>query len=221
MTNVVADLRRIAFFTSVSEGTLRRIASVARAMPFAPAELIIVEGEPCVAAYFLSPGQVRVLRLSPSGRQQVLVRLGLGEAFNTVPAFQSTGFNHATVQAVTSGLLYSIAVQDLRQIAAACPEVALALFGDFAEKLDHLTDLVEDAALRTVLARLARFLLEQADHSGAMRHWTQDEIAAQLGTVRDMVGRTLRSLADAGLLRLDLQRIVLPDRPGLAAETES
>jgi CRP-like cAMP-binding protein len=97
------------------------------------------------------------------------------------------------------------------------PELALALLQDFAERLDHLTNLVEDLALRTVRGRLARFLLEHAK-DGVARHWTQDGIATHLGTVRDMVGRTLRAFADAGLVRMDRQRIVLLDREGLEAE---
>lgn len=94
----------------------------------------------------------------------------------------------------------------------------MAILEDFAEKLDHLTDLVEDLALRTVRGRLARFLLEQADERGTTTRWTQDDIAARIGTVRDMVGRTLRSFVDAGLIRRDRQRIVLLDREGLEQE---
>jgi CRP/FNR family transcriptional regulator len=71
-----------------------------------------------------------------------------------------------------------------------------------------------------VRGRLARFLLEQAEAGAVTRRWTQEEIAAYLGTVRDMVGRTLRAFADAGLVRLERQRIVLLDREGLEAEAE-
>ena len=220
MVRAVADLRTISLFAALSDEALARVAQLASARPFAPGELLILEGEPCREAYFLAAGRIRVLRLSPSGRQQVLVQLGAGEAFNTVPAFQERGLNHATVEAITSGLLYSVSVGDLRQLVAACPEMALALLGDFANKLDHLTNLVEDLALRTVRGRLARFLLEQAGDTGVTRRWTQDEIAAQLGTVRDMVGRTLRSFADAGLVRRDRDRIVLLQRAGLRAEAE-
>jgi CRP/FNR family transcriptional regulator len=67
---------------------------------------------------------------------------------------------------------------------------------------------------------MARFLLRHVGESGEARRWTQDEIAAHLGTVRDVVGRTLRTFADAGLVRMDRQRIVLLDRDGLEEETQ-
>jgi CRP/FNR family transcriptional regulator len=78
---------------------------------------------------------------------------------------------------------------------------------------------VEDLSLRSVRGRLARFLLERAEEGEVEREWTQDEIAARLGTVRDVVGRNLRALADAGLIEIRRQRIVLLDREGLEAET--
>jgi CRP-like cAMP-binding protein len=101
-----------------------------------------------------------------------------------------------------------------------CPELALAILQDFAVRLDHLTNLVEDLSLRTVRGRLARFLLEHADEDQVTRHWTQEEVAARLGTVRDMVGRTLRAFVVAGLVRMNRQRIVLLDREGLEAEAQ-
>ena len=212
------QLRRISLFADLSDVALSRLADVVHSRPFAPGELIILENEPCQAAYFVSAGQVRVVRLSPSGREQVQVALGAGEAFNTVPVFQPRGANHATVEGVTSGLLYVISSEDFRRLVGECPDLASALLRDFAGRLDHLTNLVEDLALRTVRGRLARFLLSQAEGGHVERRWTQDEMAARLGTVRDMIGRTLRSFADAGVVRLDRQRIVLLDRQGLEDE---
>jgi CRP/FNR family transcriptional regulator len=51
-----------------------------------------------------------------------------------------------------------------------------------------------------------------------IHRWTQEEIAAQIGTVREVVARTLRAFADAGLLRMEQHRIFLLDRAGLEAE---
>jgi CRP-like cAMP-binding protein len=148
----------------------------------------------------------------------VLSQLGPGRSFNTVPLFQPQGVNHATAQAVDTAVLYAIPKEDLLRLVTTSPDLALALLRDFADRLDHLTDLVEDLSLRTVRGRLARFLLQQAETGTVTRHWTQAEMAARLGTVREMIGRTLRSFADAGLIRFDRQRIELLDREGLEAE---
>ena len=211
-------LRRIPLFSSLSDDALARLARVVYARAAAPGETIIFEGDPCEAAYFIAEGQVRVFRLSRSGREQVLARLGPGQTFNTVPPFQPDGINHATVEALTPVTLYVILSDDFRRLVGECADLALVVLGDFADRLDHLTDLVEDLSLHTVRGRLARFLLEHADADDVSGRWTQEEIAAHLGTVRDMVGRTLRAFADAELVRMERQRILLLDREGLETE---
>lgn len=211
-------LRRIALFADLPEETLLRVARVAIYRNYAPEETVILEGAPCRAAYFVAEGHVRILRTSPDGREQVLAQLGPARSFNTVPPFQPRPTNHATAQAVDHAVLFAIATEDFCQLVTTCPNLARALLQDFADRLDHLTDLVEDLSLRTVRGRLARFLLEQAEADAITRQWTQAEIAAQLGTVREMIGRTLRSFADADLISMDRQRIELLDRERLEAE---
>jgi len=220
METTVQALRRTSLFAGLSGETLARVANVAIRRTHAPGETIIFEGDPCQAAYFVAEGQVRVYRLSPAGREQVLVRLGPGQAFNTVPPFKPHGVNHATVEPLTPVTLYVIAGDDFRRLVGECPELALAILQDFAGRLDHLTNLVEDLSLRTVRGRLAHFLLEQAETDAVTQRWTQEEIAAHLGTVRDMVGRTLRAFTAAGMVRMERQRIMLLDREGLEAEAQ-
>lgn len=218
MEATVQPLRHITLFSELSDQALTSVAAVASRRAYAPGETIIVEGLPCEAAYFVAEGSVRVSRTSPEGREQVLVRLGPGKSFNTVPLFRPEGANHATVQAVDEAVLYAIPGEAFRRLVRDIPALALALLQDFARRMDHLTDLVEDLSLRTVRGRLARFLLEQAEEGEVTQRWTQAEIAARLGTVREMIGRTLRAFADAGLIRMDRQRIELLDRAGLEAE---
>ncbi len=82
-----------------------------------------------------------------------------------------------------------------------------------------MSDTVEDLALHTVRARLARFLLSRKSNGAhPAQHWTQEEIAAHIGTVRDVVGRTLRSFAQQDLIRRERGRLVVIDRPGLEHE---
>jgi CRP-like cAMP-binding protein len=108
METAAQALRCIPLFAGLSDDALARVASVTIRRTYAPGKTVIFESDPCRAAYFIAEGQVCVYRLSPSGREQVLVRLGPGQTFNTVPPFQSHGVNHATVKALTSVTLYAI-----------------------------------------------------------------------------------------------------------------
>ncbi len=224
----IQALQRVPLFCALPERVLRRLAEMVVRRTFEPGEMVILEGEPCREVFFVAEGEVRVVRTAADGREQVLARLGPGGALNTVPPFLPRRVNHATVQALTPAVLYTVAVPDFLRLVDECPELARVLLVDFARRLDRLSRLVEDLSLRTVRGRLARFLLEHAEgdkegEAGAttvVRRWTQEEIAAQIGTVREVVGRTLRAFADAGLLKIEGHRIILLDREGLEAEAE-
>jgi len=81
----------------------------------------------------------------------------------------------------------------------------------------HLIRMVEDLSLRSVEVRLTRFLLEQAEGEAVRRRrWaTQAEMAAQLGTVPDVVNRALRKLVEEGLIRVERRQIHILDQDGL------
>lgn len=214
------SLRDIQLFADLTDSALNCIAEVVIQRTYATDTLIALEGDPCDAAYFVVSGEVQIYRMSPQGRHQVLVRLGPGQAFNTVPLFQPNGTNRASATALSDVTLYAVRRNDFLRVIRTCPELSMVVLRDFASRLTHLTDLVEDLSLRSVRGRLARFLLQQADGEHITRRWTQDDIAAHLGTVRDMVGRSLRAMVDAGWLRMERGRIVLVDRKALEEEVE-
>lgn len=215
------DLRTIPLLSGLSERTLLQLRSVALRRTYAPGALILLGGDPCVAVFFIVSGQARIYRLSAQGRQQVLATLGPGQSFNTAPPFVPEASSPASVEAIGETTVLTLRKEDFLSLVRTCPDLSWAILEDFASRLLHLTDLVEDLALRSVRGRLARFLLEQADGLHVNRQWTQDEMAVHLGTVRDVVGRALRGLVDAGLLRIERGRIVLLDRKGLEVEADS
>jgi CRP-like cAMP-binding protein len=228
----VQRLQAVALFAELDTSTLERIATAATVRRYEVDEHITIEGEPCEAGYFILEGSVRVYRVSPEGRQQVLATLGPGQAFNTVPLFLPEGTNAAHTVALAPTTACVLPKQDFLILVANCGDLAKVVIQDFAERLVHLTDLVAGLSLYSVQQRLARFLLDTAPGNrvrlsglparqramGAHpegRRWTQQEIAVHLGTVRDVVGRELRALENAGAIRLERGRIVLLDRATL------
>jgi CRP/FNR family transcriptional regulator len=128
--------------------------------------------------------------------------------------------------AATDSLLWIVARADIRRLAHAHPELAWALIESIARRTRRLVAMVEDLALRSVKARLAKLLLAEAERSAGQveinrdQMVTQAEMAARLGTVREMIGRALRELADEGLIVFDRHRIVILDRARLAELAE-
>jgi len=217
MAITVEVLSQLPFFARLGDDALLEIAPYIHERTFSPGQMIVSEGEPCQAVYFVAQGVVRLYRLSLEGREQVLAYLGPGESFNLVPVLDGRP-NLTTVDALTEVTLYTISCQRFHQIVRDRHEVALAVLERMAARVRRLIDMVEGLALHTVRTRLARFLLAQVEGTRHPKHWTQEEIAAHIGTVRDVVGRTLRAFADDGLIRRERGRIVVVDREGLERE---
>lgn len=225
MAVTVQTLSKLAFFSGLGNDALLEIGPHIHERSFSPGQVVILEGDPCRAVYFVARGLVRTRRLSLDGREQVLAYHGSGEPLNLVPALDG-GPALATVDAVMDTTLYTIPCERFWWITRHHHEVAQAVLKHLATEVRRLSDMVEDLALYTVRTRLARFLLahasaergEVAEGTQPPRRWTQEEIAAQIGTVREMVGRTLRAYAAAGLIRRQRGRIVVVDREGLERE---
>jgi CRP/FNR family cyclic AMP-dependent transcriptional regulator len=215
VTVIAETLRKWPFFSELGEDELAKVASCIYDRTFHRGEVILLEGEAPRAVYFIVHGQVRIYRLSSEGREQVLKRLGPGGAFNLVPVLGG-GPNPSSAIAWTDVTVYAIERGHFLQMVREHPALAVAVLADFAAKLRHMTALVEDLSLRTVGARLAKLLLTQAaEEEAAPRRMTQQEMAAQLGTVREVVGRALAELEREGLIRMERHRIVIVDRAGL------
>ena len=221
MVEKLDSLRKMALLANLTDATLEQLAQSLIRRKFTPQEIILFEGDACEAVYWVASGAVRIYRLSPDGREQVLIQLEKGQSFNTVPPLRPEGTNQASARTLMDTELYVLLKADYLRLIRTYPDLSYAVLEDFAGRLDHLTNLVENLALHSVRGRLARFLLDQAEDQGEItQSWTQDEIAAHLGTVRDMVGRALRSFIDGGLVRKERNRLVLIDRDTLESEAE-
>jgi len=178
------------------------------------------EGEQLEAVYVILQGYVKVFRLSDEGREQVLAVLKEGDFINAVPALRLQSTNHAYASALNQVVLGKIGMEDFFIAVQEFSDFALFQMRDLAEKLDHATNLVADLSLHSTRQRLIRFLLSNNTPPATVLGWTQEDIAAQIGTVRDVVSRLLGLFAREGLIRIERQRIILLDEQRLRSELE-
>jgi CRP/FNR family cyclic AMP-dependent transcriptional regulator len=199
------------FFRGLDTRSLQEVSASLQPVRFERGALILLEGESGSGVYFVRSGYAKVFRTSEEGRVQTLSMLGPGQQFNEVPALDS-GPNPASVEAMTDIEGYFLSRADFLRIVERYPQVSLAILQSLAGRLRQLVDLASDLSLRTVPQRLAKLLLEQAQVAGRL---TQHEMAARLGTVREVVGRALKTLTDEGVIRVDGNRVVILDRESL------
>jgi len=164
--------------------------------------------------FIVYQGQVRVYKLSAEGREQVLRSFKDGQSFNEVAVFDG-GPNPAHADATTPSTVWIIPRSLIFELVRTRPETAIAIIQNLGSQLRHLVGLVEDLSLRHISARLIRLLLETDAGGPDAPKLTQQEMAAQLGTVREMVARALKQLESRGLIESKGGRIVIVDRQTL------
>lgn len=217
-----AEIGRLEPFAGLGAMALDELAAAIVRLTRAQGELIFQAGEPSPGLFIVREGRVKIMREAASGREQVLHVVEAGQHFNLVPAFDG-GPCPASAVAMSDIELLLLPTERLRAATMRHPDLAMALLAESGARLRHLVGLVDDLALHTVQGRLARLLLEQAAAAerGAMpAPLTQAEMAARLGTVREMVGRTLKTFEQLGLIGLSRGAISITDRAGLEQQAE-
>jgi CRP/FNR family transcriptional regulator len=210
-------LETFEFLRGLDENSLRRLAGSA-AWKVYPADAVIFwEGDIETNLFYLQYGWLKVIKTSPDGRTQILRFLGPGEIFNEIGVFAKHA-NPASAMALEEAGIWLLPGQALVDIVVTHPHTALQILENLAVRITSLVSMTADLSLRSVEARLAKLLLDQAREDRIPRQqWlTLTEMAAYLGTVPDVLSRTLRELARAGLIEIDKQQIHILDRSRLA-----
>jgi len=197
------------------------LAAIAQAIHYDEGQTIFVEGEPATALYFIEQGWVKSTRISSQGREQAMLCLGAGEVFGETAVVTHTSYP-CTAVALESLDLWRVAADDLLGLIQQYSELGIAVIQLMGERVRYYVDLVDDLSLCSVEARLARTLFRNAQfiHGKWMvprRTWsTFDEMAVRLGTVRDVLSRSLRSLENEGIIQVNRQEIVILEPENLA-----
>ncbi len=215
MTVQTEFLKSLPHFSGLSESEIDSISKYVFEKKAERNEILLFEGEPAEALYFLVEGAVKIFKTSADGKEQIFHIIRPGESFNDVPVFTG-GTNLISAEAMGAVLLNVISKNDVELILREYPQVAFNVIRVLSIRVQELVSLVEDFSFRRVTARVAKMLLEYAgDGAGDRPRLTQQEMAAMIGTAREMVGRSLKSLEDGGTIRMDRNRIIISDQKAL------
>ncbi|MBI2219074.1 MAG: Crp/Fnr family transcriptional regulator [Candidatus Rokubacteria bacterium] len=218
----VKVLQRVRYFASLSEAELRELAGCCASRQLGAGEILFEEGQSCSGLFIVSEGKVEVRQVSPRGREQVFHTEGPGATLGEGPLFDRGGFI-ATAVAIEPTRVLGLPRADLLDLCRRRPAVALAILEALARRLRGFAEIVADLAFRPVTERLARHLEAAAGvhpvAPGAVvaLALTHTQLAARLGTVRELVARALARLEETGVIRRERGRVVIRDPARLAA----
>ena len=211
-------LRSNQYFDDLPDEVLKDIMSHTQLREYDRGDVLFWEGDPCSGLHIIESGSVKLYRISPQGRHYIISVLTEGAMCNEVPAFDG-GTNPVNVEALELSRMWVVEANMLRRLVKSNPEFALKILNKFGQNLRNLVRKVSEMAFYQVTNRLARLITELPIEE-SRPHWTQEQLAARLGTVREVVARSLKELEKSGAIRIEDRRIQIADQDVLQQWTQ-
>ena len=185
-----------------------------RLVHYTRGEVILWQDETGKGLYILRRGSVKLFKLSPHGREMIVNIFNEGETFNEVPVFDGEG-NPVNVAALEECSIWQIEADVICRALVAHPEMCQAVVLNLSKNLRRMVHVIEELSFLQVTNRLARLISQLSEEQLAGEtgtRLTQQELAARLGTVREVVARSLRELERCGALRVNQRQILILNR---------
>jgi len=220
-------LRRVQIFNGLTATELQFLAERAVPRKYSKGELLFTEGEPCTGLFVIESGRVRIFKSSPNGREQILAVEGPGSSIAELPLFDGGNYPASTA-AMEDARIYFISKQDFHSLCLVHPQVPLKVLKVVGARLRKLVGIIEELSFTTVRSRLISVLVRLAKAGKKTPAGVQiqlppsnQELAAEIGTVRELVSRNLSRLQAEDLIQMDGKAVTIPDLKRLQAELES
>lgn len=215
---IQAILHSVPYFSDLSAEQLEQVAQITQITTYAKGEVIFHQGEPAAGLYGVISGRVKAVRYSAEGKEYIVRFFVPTETFNEVGALDG-GVNPATAIAAEESSVFLLPTAQLRPLLEGNSAMDTRIMAAMAQKLRFAMRQVEQLSMLDVKERLARFLGDQWRSGHQECRMSQEEMAAMLGTVRQVLGRALAELQAQGAVDVGRGRIrilkpdlLLPDK---------
>ncbi len=201
MADPTPVLKRHPYFASLPPEILEAIRRRVVTRTYSRGALIYAEGDPSRGLYLVGRGSVRIFKSSEEGKEQDLHRIGAGQSFSDAAAFDG-GPTVANAEAMEPTVILLVPRQALEELMLQYPEIGLSVTRVLAARVRELSALAGALSLRHVASRIAGVLLRLPARDGLVALPPRHELAAMVGTVREVATRALRHLQRSGAVRL-------------------
>ncbi len=214
------DVSKIPMFDGLSAEVIEGVRSASVVVRFARNAVIALEGQEAPPVYFVLKGLVHGYRTGVDGRAQTLARLHPGDPFYLPCVLGQDRRAPVSARAMRPSSLLRISCEEMRELLRLHPSLALAAVTELSNKMSHFVRLAGDLGVLCVRARLARLLLELAEGCDPPTfHGTQEDLAAAVGSVREVVSRHLHELSEMGMVRVARNQVQIVNIHRLRHET--
>lgn len=212
-------LKKTPLFSALTESELEALATRTSIRTCTSSEMLFFEGDACSGLYIVAKGHVRIFKTSANGREQVLAIESQGGSVAELPIFDGGPYPASAATVEASELLF-ISRKDFHSLCQEHPDVALKVLRVVGARLRRLVNIIEELSFTTVRQRLISWILRQAQTEGAtlILSGGHQELAAHIGTVRELVSRNLARLQAQGFIALNGRELTVIDKSGLEVE---
>ena len=218
----VAALQRTHLFGELDFTDLEALAQRAVERRLERGEMLFMAGETAKGLYVVVEGSVRAYRVNGDGREQVMHVERSGATLAEVPVFDEGPYPSSAAAEEDSFVLF-LPREGVLRLCLERPSIALAALRLLARRMRNCAALVERLSLRDVDRRVAQLILEEAGDYGSRTGntivfqlaLTHAQIAARVGSVREVVSRAMARLQQGGLISLDGRQVMVPDEEAL------
>jgi CRP/FNR family transcriptional regulator len=225
-------LQTTLVFQGLSPSQLVPLLKIAQLQSFSKGELIFKQGSEATGFFVVKTGRVKVFKVSPTGKEQILNIFEAGENFAEVAALDGKPFPASAATLEPTELIFFPRLASL-DLLHQHPDIAINMLISLSQHLRHLAGVIEDLSFKDVPQRLATYLLNLS-HSCSEQtgdrptptnvvtlNLTKSQLAAQLGTISATLSRAFYRLSREGLIAVNGSQIELLDRDRLQSLSQS
>ncbi len=223
MTTLLDIISITPLFNGLPPPQLAEMQEMAVLKTYNKHQIIFSEGDTGDGFYIVASGKVKISKIAPDGKEQILHIFGSGEPFGEVPVFSGSPFP-ATAEALQDSRLLFFARREFMARITRNPDLALNMLAVLARRLRSFVHQIENLSLKEVPARLSSYLLllarEQQTPHAVQLDISKGHLASLLGTVPETLSRILARMSSAGLIEVDGSHIRLLNHDELTALAE-
>jgi CRP/FNR family transcriptional regulator len=218
MREILSAIAAVPAFSGLAEHELIKIKEIAVEKTSSKGAVIFSEGDKATGFFVVVAGQIKIYKLSPEGKEQILHIFGPGEPVGEVPVFTGRNFP-ANAQAISSSHLLFFPRAAFLDLISRNPSLSLNMLAVLSKRLRQFTVQIENLSLKEVPGRLASYLIvladEQVDADEVTLPISKGQLASLLGTIPETLSRIFNKMGTRGLIMVNGRRIRILDRSGL------
>lgn len=213
--DLITSISAVPLFGGLARDQHEALSGIAVDQVFKRGRTIFSEDEEATGFYVVISGRVKIFKLSPDGKEQILHIVGPGESFGEVAVFAGQRFP-AHSETIEESRIFFFPRSDFIDLIKRNPLLAMNMLAVLSQRLRRLTTLIDSLSLKEVPGRLAAYLLYLSGQKSAGNDLSLDitkgQLAGLLGTIPETLSRILAKMVKQGLIQTDGRRITIIDR---------